>query len=490
MRAAPLATLLLVAALMAGGAWWLIVGNTPAPPQNAVTVQADTVEADTEGAGTVVPVTPGAVAAEPAEKPETELHRSLAPRNPQHAVGRAVDHKGTPVRGARITCWRSGDELKNTAHTDSDGAFCVEVPPGRTKLRLEVVARGHLLRRVTHPVPADGSDATLGDVRLRSGAVLGGRVVEAGGKPIAGASVFRVEAMAQSAMRRNFERIVRQQNRGGAVTDDEGRFLLENTRAGSFSLIVGHPDYPVAWLLGRSVEAGAVLDDLVVVVQPGASIRGRIAGFERAQGTVVVMAWHRVGRGARTDRLAEVQAQISELEHIDPFTTLPEVRRLDVGEDGTFGLSAIPTDARYSIWAREQDPTLQRSWRCSQKLEVSAGEVGVVLRYDPGATVTFRIVDDETGEPITRARVTPRLTKSGGGLLGMLSGKPLVRPRTCDHEGGRVTLRGLRPADGQVLSLDVRVRGYERYRRGDIAVPARGAFDLGDVRLKPRRKGS
>ena len=37
-----------------------------------------------------------------------------------------------------------------------------------------------------------------------------------------------------------------------------------------------------------------------------------------------------------------------------------------------------------------------------------------------------------------------------------------------------------------LLDLEVRARGYRSYRREGIAVPARGALDLGEVRLEPR----
>jgi protocatechuate 3,4-dioxygenase beta subunit len=187
------------------------------------------------------------------------------------ARGRVADEKGRPVASARVELKRSPaslidpstappDDSLHEAQTDADGRFEIAgLPAGWYDLA--VSRPGFLPASEPALEVADaGSVLDLGTVTLRPGRNLSGRVTDPDGKPLAGAEVRPV--LATPGLE-------------GAVTGEDGRFLLEGIAPGNeLRLAVCRPDR------GSEVIEVPELPEVPVeiVLKPAGRISGRVAG--------------------------------------------------------------------------------------------------------------------------------------------------------------------------------------------------------------------
>jgi protocatechuate 3,4-dioxygenase beta subunit len=108
----------------------------------------------------------------------------------------------------------------------------------------------------------------------------------------------------------------------------------------------------------------------------------------------------------------------------------------------------------------------------------------VELRFDPGVTVTLRVVAKGSGAPIERLWVRDRL-RGGEGFVDMMAmGMPAPR-RQGYYPDGVVTVANLRPKSGQKLSLTIEAIGYGTLQLDGISLPRTGSLDLGTREMEP-----
>ncbi|MBX3463927.1 MAG: carboxypeptidase regulatory-like domain-containing protein [Planctomycetes bacterium] len=431
-------------------------------------------------------------------------------------LGRVVDDAGSPVPGAAVHTGRglgfgnrefdpaafeamrddpeaamariraARDEGAATT-TDEDGRFRLPAPPGGAGVWLRVEARGHRVLARNVGRPASG-DLDAGELQLDRGAIVSGRVVDRGGRGIPGARVQREPAGVRSgwlaSVDFDFPGLDDMPDLGGdrAVTDDEGRFELPHVGPGEFALRARHPDHPSTHQEGLRVAAGESLRDLRLVLEPGASIRGRVVGAPAAsKGLRVAVSTRREGMPAAVPAegpfafLAEAGS-----EWMEGIGGIGE-RTAAVAADGGFVVAGLHPGRGYRIWVTQSARGLLGDAACSPRLEVTAPMTGVELRYDPGITVTFQVVDEQDGTPIERLWVDHGLR--GGRSPEELFGMAMGRARAGNHPEGRVTIPNLRPQEQETLRLAIEAVGFRTFERKDIVLPRSGELDLGVVRL-------
>src|SRR5688572_12325911 len=135
--------------------------------------------------------------------------------------GRVVaDDSGDPIANARVVLnfpGKPGGSDRVVAVSERDGRFVLPVLPGRHN----IVATKPRFARGQVTVDA-GTDA--GEIRLRRGAAISGRIIDEFGDPVIAARVF-VET-----------------NRGAGVastgTDDRGEYRIGGLSAGTFTVAV------------------------------------------------------------------------------------------------------------------------------------------------------------------------------------------------------------------------------------------------------------
>ncbi len=150
---------------------------------------------------------------------------------------------------------------------DAAGEFSIEtVGPG--VYRLAVSADG-FSTTWSGDINTDLYDGELVELALSTGATLAGQVVDEQGAAIAGARVIPMQGLlANGRQQLDAETL-------GAVTDAEGRFLLERMSLGEEMLRVMHPAYSFKLLDKVTVAAGANEIDAIVLPR-GATVRGRV----------------------------------------------------------------------------------------------------------------------------------------------------------------------------------------------------------------------
>jgi protocatechuate 3,4-dioxygenase beta subunit len=516
-RSLVTAVLLLLAA--AATIWIVSRGDKVEPP--APSSAAAEAGQPLEAAG----VAPAAGAAVPAgiDAPTTRIEAAAAaaPGDGPSLSGQVVDDAGQPVAAAAVRASRGmafdGQDFEEelvaalaaepeaamarvraaredgaTTTTDADGRFRLPMPQAGRGIWLRIEARGHRVLDRNLARPATG-DLDVGVLRLERGAIVSGRVVDRAGNGIAGARVVREPA----GMRRewmgaadlDFPGMDTMPDFGGerALTDDEGRFELLHAGAGEFALRARHPDHPSARQEGLSVAVGALLRDVLLVLEPGASIRGRVVGVPADTKAL------RVAVMSRRDAPPAAAAEGDE----GPFAAFAGAGEQWLGELGGFGerTAAVAADGSfearglragqtYRVWVTQSGRGMLGNTACSQRLEVTTPSDGIELRYDVGITVTFQVVADVDGAPIERLWVEHSLR--GGGGVEELMGQALGRGgRAATYASGRVTIANLRPQAQQTLSLAIQAVGCRPFERKDIALPRSGPLDLGTIRLAP-----
>ena len=195
--------------------------------------------------------------------------------------GHVLDPDGRPVAGASVHAGPRGGGMVQLpdgrwalepgpapARTDAQGAFLLHGDVSAGTHEVTVVARGYPAWQ-GEVVVVDGTTTSL-DVRLEHPASIAGRVVDAGGRPVAGA---RVLAAKESPGGHYFHRFPPSEAR----SDEDGRFTVTWLAPGERELNASVPDRPQ---LGKArgvvaCEAGTT-SACELVLDPGRRIAGRV----------------------------------------------------------------------------------------------------------------------------------------------------------------------------------------------------------------------
>ncbi len=201
---------------------------------------------------------------------DVELEAGLAIR------GRVTDKRGRPVADARLHAspFRMGMKRQATTLSDPDGSFVLGgLDPGMHEVRVQATGHGEADRQVE----AGSEGVTF--VLEASGSIVGA-VADDAGRPV---EVFSVVA-----------RVVDEERHAAAVktvSSPEGRFLLEDLAAGTYTLQVSAASRMPASVSDLNVTAGATTDAGRIRLGAGGAIRGVVVDSQGAgiAGAVIVV---------------------------------------------------------------------------------------------------------------------------------------------------------------------------------------------------------
>ena len=175
-------------------------------------------------------------------------------------AGRVVDPAGRPVLGARIVRGEEFAGATSRAETDADGRFrFAHVPAGETVLTVQASGYAPALEKV---VVRPGLAPV--EFRLAKGRTVHGRVVDAKGDPLAGATVNVDGWRGHRTLRWRM------------TTDDEGEFRWTDAPPDSFWIDVQHEGYlRINW---REVPPAG--GDLTIAMVKPLKVRGTVVDAE------------------------------------------------------------------------------------------------------------------------------------------------------------------------------------------------------------------
>ncbi len=410
-----------------------------------------------------------------AEREERKMEERAARRaEGPFLTGRIHDAMGFPVQDAEVEVTRVGGSsglfpiggtksLKTT--TDKNGEFKVERKKRWDEVEVEVLADGYLPFRKSREFEREEGDEDLGGFELEAGVILAGQVVNAAGKPVAGAMIVRTDDEDTPFGFGPFFG----GNDDGIETDSEGRFRLANEDTGKYVLHVSHEDYPDGKFPGETPPPGGTAE-LLLTLGPTAVIEGRIAGFPTAREHVRV--------GARLLERDPDDDKGGFREMLEEAGLGEGALAAEVEENGRFVIRGLQPGRSYAVEASVSEGFFGRR-PCTDKKTVLAGTEGVELTWDRGATVTFRVVDASTAGKVDDVTVRFRWQEGQSGFMPDMTKKR-------EFSTGRVELTELRP-DGErtEIGLLITAPGYREHRIEDVAIPESGTVDLATVRLDP-----
>jgi RNA polymerase sigma factor (sigma-70 family) len=332
------------------------------------------------------------------DKPPPPKERAATPE-PQSKPAAArtlritvLDPQGKPLAGADIHAgvWtdEKGFKANRDYKTDAAGVAVVELPKSFTILRLWASKKPFvtLFANWERGEVASGKVPGQYTFRLESPVSAGGRVVDEGGKPIAGAQV-EVSLLdnlkpAQSDSRVRYNNWLAERSEP-AITDAEGRWHIDNVPnhpSVELYLLVTHPDYVTVedwWQLRKA-------NDLTT-----AKLLQRTAVVKLKRGVIV--------RGQVTDPAGKPIPQAIVVAGDDPYGThMPSKFATDA--EGRYRLPALPPGlTTLTAMAPGCAPQMR-------KVDVRAGLPPQDFHLRPGKTIRLRVVD-AAGKPVPGASV-------------------------------------------------------------------------------------
>jgi protocatechuate 3,4-dioxygenase beta subunit len=210
-------------------------------------------------------------------------------------VGEVVDASGRPVDSFHVTARPVGGDATSpfAPRSTASGAFRIEdVVPGRYAL---LVTSSEHADEVVSDVDVTADRTTdVGRIRLGPAGIVRGTVVDAAGRPVAGAAV-----MVRS--QRDYEHGYLSHGQPQAHSSPEGSFEVRGLNPGRIRIEAHHPRLGGGQADGLEVDPAAGATVTQVVLEPGGRLRGSIR--RRGQGlaaSVTAMAFPSLSRDAST----------------------------------------------------------------------------------------------------------------------------------------------------------------------------------------------
>lgn len=382
--------------------------------------------------------------------------------------GRVVDPEGRPVAGAVVFAASSDfpfglalDDVASSSPflertettTGADGRFTLE-PQTQSAVRIAVRADGFAPYNAQKPVA--GSSLDVGDLRLERGAVLLGRVIDANGAPVAGARLHGGATSPGAGI------LALPLAHGPllATTDAGGGFRVDRLAVGPWSVVVTSEEQPDKTVTGETERAGQVVSNLVIQLEQGYDIEGRVLGLS-------------------ADHVADLSVVAGERASGEGlFEMLGPQRRAAIEPSGAFRVRGCKHDTEYRLSVRMAAKGFPSGTR-SDVVTAKSGDHNVVLTYRAETALAFRVVDKLTGQPLEDLHVSAGY-RWPLPLFEEGTGKPKRR-----FENGVVRYAPLAggPATDPV-TLRIECVGHAPYERGDLRLVAGVDNDLGVIALE------
>lgn len=390
---------------------------------------------------------------------DTAITLSLAV--PAALTGRVIDavsRKG--IADATVSVYQSdagsdGWTAPRTARTDTEGYFSFN-DLGAGMYMYSANAAGYTEadamstgRRIDL---TKGGEQNLGDIALLPAAGLSGLVVDAQtGKPVAGANVELEQASSWGRM-----------PKGGGSTDAEGKFLILNIGAGSYSVRASAADYAPTTVPSVAAEAGKTTDMGVIKLGRGFSLKGKVVD----------------GSGG----VAGANISLNEPGPSSMWGFDAGGRALGTAtsaSDGSFTISGLSeTAARIAV-------TAEGYAQLSEKLDLKSGMSDVTLRLFRGVKIIGRV---QAADGTPAAGISVGVISHADGAYNMYK----LQPENLRWFGSQGGVSGTTGQDGRFVLERVPPQTYlfaaypssgKPFVQDDIRVTESGDIDLGDIRL-------
>jgi beta-lactamase regulating signal transducer with metallopeptidase domain len=333
--------------------------------------------------------------------------------------GVVKDEAGAPVAGARITVLAPPAETERSFHhfnlvvttTDAQGRWRFDDAPTDLSGMSFYIDAPRLLQ---------GSSAALRKTDtvtvLKRGFTVRGRVLDAQGQPVAGATVRGGETFYSNSQ---------------VKTDARGEFLLENCAPGA-SVVTVRAEHFAPDLRQVHPEDRPTLE---FRLGPAHTLRGKVvdrAGRPVAGITFSTDAW----RGHRSLGV-----------------------RFDTDKDGRFEWRDAPGDkVLYN--------TTKQGYMSLREVAMTADGAEAVLTVAPVLAISGRVTDAETGQPLATFRVVQGVVFANNPRIAWLE------RNAAEFRGGRYTVRHSEPYDGYAVRIEA--PGYKPaesrvFRPGEVA---------------------
>lgn len=288
------------------------------------------------------------------------------------------------------------------------------------------------------------------DFNLEAGARIAGTASSRQGQPLEGVRVSALSGGGQKA------------SRGSALTDVNGRFEIADLVPGTYT-VVGNL---AGWNEGREPRVETDTMDVRLELAQQGGVEGRVLGPDGSPLSAFAIG----------------------LRMVNPHTSVPgramRTAKVKGSTDGTFRVPGL-VDGTYVVEAKAEGfaPTL------SERFEVTLGQFtsGIEIRMNYGGSITGRVVDGATGEPVAGARVTTydntRTQAQLEGLLGLLVPRTTTERTARTDEDGVFLLELLSP---DVYQIEVEHRDYYALVEKDVRVLASPTpTEVGELRMSP-----
>lgn len=412
--------------------------------------------------------------------------------------GRVLAADGTPIAGAHVRAagtnrWDAPIPLDveldalpagrldiEQTQTGADGTYRFEGLP-KGGLRVAVRASGHAPRYEERWVVKGEPEQKLPDIVLGPGVFVAGRVVDRAGAGVPNATILL--ALDHGVIAGNLS----MPGRGIplATTGENGAFALDTLAPGPWHLFVEAAGFRLREERGRTERAGERVTDLVIALEPGFEIHGRV----RADGTLPA-ALRVTARVVRASVQGEARERLGgeDGDERDAARPVDEVRARHALCDATgeFVLGGLTpnTDYRLSLSVAGGEPGRWKRVNAVPSVTARAGQRGIELAWKPESALLLRVVDAETRAPLETLEVW-----AGYGRERALRddlGEVLTK-----FPDGRVRYGELRPQQGKAVPavwLRVRAPGYRDHEAKNLALASGETKDLGEIALVREKK--
>lgn len=337
--------------------------------------------------------------------------------DPGVEISGRVTRNGTGIDGVRIMAMGESDNA--SAETAADGSFrLTDLSPGQ--MILNATKEDEFIQQI-RPVTAPAADITI---EIPAGVRVSGRVVDKNTRqPVtafeAGVSTPRggggMVFMMPPALRH--------------FTSDDGTFVLDNVPPGQTHIVVNAPGYTTARVPNVNIEEGKSIADLVVEMDRGVRVTGKVTGPD---GSALS------GVSVRLDMMGGRMMRPGAMQNQGAVT--------DAG--GEYSLDAVEAGEKTLVFTRSGYLTAQKS------ATLSGSETRVDAQLSTGTRVSGIVVTD-AGVPVADASVSARSAADTNGR-----GTQTDANGNFEFEGlapGRYTFSSSKNgyADGRLRDFDI-----------------------------------